>query len=666
MRIFKSSLITLLILGLNISLLAQTPSGINYQAVARDGSGNLLTNSSITVKAVIATGGTGSNVEYTETHQVTTSDYGLFTIVIGQGSTSDNFGALQWGAKKHHLKIELNAGNGFVNMGSVAFEAVPYALMARDVENIPTLSINDLSDVSTSGASNGMVLGWDGTTWKPVTGSGGGTNYVGGNGITITGNTIAADASNSMWNANQLQGNSVANSTPANGQVLKWNGSSWSPSADNTGGSYAAGTGLTLSGTTFSANTGTALWNASQLQGNNLANTSPSNGQVLKWNGSAWAPSADNTGSYTAGTGLTLTGTAFSANTGTALWNANKIQGNNVATTAPANGEVLQWNGTNWAPESISSKVWKEIGTTYAHTTYRIGIGVDSARGAFEIEDTIVGTGNANFATAILTSTGSTSNQATTHGLWITKVGRGAFNNIGIRSSVSGSATTLYNGSGAVGGFFLAQTTAGQNNFGMRASAGEDASTRNYGVYSHSRGNGQFNMGVFALADKKHNSTTKTNYGIFAWADSARTNYAGYFDGNVTYTGTLSSASDARLKTNILPLESALTRIENVEVATYEYSQEGMAGKMNLPEGKQIGFIAQNLEKSFPELVDVQRHAVGVQALDENPETLEYKAVNYIGMIPVLTKAIQEQQDYIEKLEQRIEQLETQMNNHGK
>ena len=39
-------------------------------------------------------------------------------------------------------------------------------------------------------------------------------------------------------------------------------------------------------------------------------------------------------------------------------------------------------------------------------------------------------------------------------------------------------------------------------------------------------------------------------------------------------------------------------------------------------------------------------------------EVLEYKAVNYIGMIPVLTKAIQEQQEYIKQLEARLEALE--------
>ncbi len=51
------------------------------------------------------------------------------------------------------------------------------------------------------------------------------------------------------------------------------------------------------------------------LQGRGVSATAPSSGQVLKWNGSAWAPAADAGGSsYTAGAGLLLNGTEFSAN----------------------------------------------------------------------------------------------------------------------------------------------------------------------------------------------------------------------------------------------------------------------------------------------------------------------------------------------------------------
>ncbi|MDY3534518.1 hypothetical protein PG614_00980 [Riemerella anatipestifer] len=127
---------------------------------------------------------------------------------------------------------------------------------------------------------------------------------------------------------------------------------------------------MTLSGTSFqrAALTGdvTAAANnnvttVARIQGRNVANTAPANGQVLKWNGTAWAPAADNNTNttYSGSTSITLSGTSFqrAALTGdvTAAANNNattvaRIQGRNVANTAPANGQTLTWNGTAWTP----------------------------------------------------------------------------------------------------------------------------------------------------------------------------------------------------------------------------------------------------------------------------------------------------------------------------
>lgn len=578
---------------------AQTPQGVNYQAVARDGAGALLKNKSISVKAIILSGASASNVEYTETHSVTTNDYGLFNLIIGDGSSTGSFGAISWGTKKHHLKIEIDNGSGFVSMGTMAFQSVPYALSAKSVENMPTLQLSDLSDVSTTGVSNGQVLAWDGTSWKPTTVGGGGTTYTAGNGISINANVIEATSNSPIWNANKLQNRSIASSAPSNGQVLKWNGTSWSPSAD-----------------------------------------------------------AVNT--YSAGTGLTLTTGVFSANNTTASWNANQLQGRTIATTAPKKDEILKWDGTSWKPSLVKESPWESIGTTYIHTKKRVGIGRDSARTRFDILDTITGSGNANFATTLTEMEGSTSNLSTSFASWIRVNGRGGYENIGLRSLVTGTSTATYQGSGAVAGYFYASGSTGQNNFSVEGlTAFENSATaRNYSIYAHSRGDGTFNMGVFALSNRSHNSTTKTNYGIYAQADSARTNYAGYFVGNVTYTGLLSSASDARLKSDIAPLNGALGKVMDLKVKSYNYKQDGLYGKMNLPEGKQFGFLAQELEQTFPELVDDQVHAINAENNKQEVESFEYKAVNYIGMIPVLTKAIQEQQEYIKLLEQRIKALE--------
>lgn len=639
--------------------IAQTPGGVNYQAVARDNSGVLLKNKSISVKAVILSGSSGSNVEYTETHTVSTNDYGLFTVIIGEGSTSDNFGAIQWGTKKHHLKIEIDNGAGFVNMGTMAFQAVPYALSAKNVENMPTLSLGDLSDVNASGVANGQLLGWDGTSWKPVS-AGGGSSYVGGSGITITGNTIDANAGNAIWNADKLQNRSVANTSPTSGQVLSWNGSSWAPSTISTGNTYTAGSGLTLTGTTFSANASTAMWNSDKLQGRSLASTAPTSNQILKWNGSSWSPAADENTTYSAGTGLTLASGQFSANASTALWNANKIQGRNIASTAPTANQVLSWDGTNWKPKSITEGYWDTTGNTIIHTPKQVGIGTANPLSQLDIIDTITATGQANYVSTYTQTRGSTGATSTSVGNWTQVDGQGGYENIGFRARVFGRSNGTYVGTGSMGGYFIADCSLGQNNFGTRidCSPNNTATVRNYGVYSHSRGNGTFNMGIFALCNKSTTGTGKTNYGIYAQADSGATNYAAYFAGNVSYTGTLASASDARLKSNIVAFDNALDKVEALNVKTYSYKQDGKFGEMNLPTGTQFGFLAQELEQVLPELVEDQVHAFNAENNKQEAEAFEYKAVNYIGMIPVLTKAIQEQQDYIKLLEARIEALE--------
>lgn len=104
------------------------------------------------------------------------------------------------------------------------------------------------------------------------------------------------------------------------------------------------------------------------LQGRPISATAPAPTQVLKWNGAQWAPAADTTNTYTAGTGLTLISNQFSVNVSalspsfidenqsfggdvSGLFNAltvNRIKGRDVTALAPAVGDVLQWTGAIW------------------------------------------------------------------------------------------------------------------------------------------------------------------------------------------------------------------------------------------------------------------------------------------------------------------------------
>ena len=105
--------------------------------------------------------------------------------------------------------------------------------------------------------------------------------------------------------------------------------------------------------------------------------------------------------------------------------------------------------------------------------------------------------------------------------------------------------------------------------------------------------------------------------------------------GNITYSGSLNSSSDRRLKTNIVPLGNSITKV--MQLAPYSYSKKASITATDYTV-KEMGFIAQEIRKIFPDLVE------------EAKDSAKTLSVNYIAIIPVLTKAIQEQQNQIADL----------------
>jgi RNase H-fold protein (predicted Holliday junction resolvase) len=122
---------------------------------------------------------------------------------------------------------------------------------------------------------------------------------------------------------------------------------------------------------------------------------------------------------------------------------------------------------------------------------------------------------------------------------------------------------------------------------------------------------------------------------------------AGFFDGDVFTTGMYNS-SDIKLKKNFEKPENILQKINKLNPLNYEYKIDEIK-YLNLPGGKQNGFIAQELEEVFPELVKEIKKPKDVKKMSEGLET--FKAVNYVGLIPILTKAIQELNEKVETLE---------------
>jgi hypothetical protein len=80
---------------------------------------------------------------------------------------------------------------------------------------------------------------------------------------------------------------------------------------------------------------------------------------------------------------------------------------------------------------------------------------------------------------------------------------------------------------------------------------------------------------------------------------------------------------------------------------------------MNLPSGNHYGLIAQELEKVFPELViDAVHPSAKENRGERGEEEIHYKGVKYMELVPILIQAVKEQQEMINQLTKRIEDLE--------
>ena len=100
--------------------------------------------------------------------------------------------------------------------------------------------------------------------------------------------------------------------------------------------------------------------------------------------------------------------------------------------------------------------------------------------------------------------------------------------------------------------------------------------------------------------------------------------------------------SDQRLKENIKDLEPQLENIKKLQPRKYDWKERDNSND--------VGFIAQEVKEVIPKLVTEGKN---------KDKTL---SVNYIKMVPLLVKGMQEQQELIEKLSARVDELEKKLN----
>lgn len=176
---------------------------------------------------------------------------------------------------------------------------------------------------------------------------------------------------------------------------------------------------------------------------------------------------------------------------------------------------------------------------------------------------------------------------------------------------------------------------------------GDNSATANQ---IHLRGDGRVSIGSTTENAVKlqilGEGATNSTFSIYCRDSSNTARFAAGNGGTVYATATtISSISDQRLKENVQDLDVGLAEIMALKPRKFDW-KEG--------QGKDIkgdrGFVAQEVERVFPELID--------EWIDAAPEGEEpYKSVRQ-DLIPVLVKAIQEQQAMIDELKAKVAALE--------
>ncbi len=160
----------------------QAPQYLNYQGVARDASGNII-SSPIGIKFEIIQGSPGGTVVYEETNNLTPSSAGIFTAAIGNGiPVSGTFSLTNWAGGPYFIRVSMDpaGGTSYSAMGTSQLLSVPYALYAEKAGNTQTVNI-------TGPNVTGTYPNY--TITAPAA-------LIAGTGISITGNTITNTAPN--------------------------------------------------------------------------------------------------------------------------------------------------------------------------------------------------------------------------------------------------------------------------------------------------------------------------------------------------------------------------------------------------------------------------------------------------------------------------------------
>ena len=155
----------LVLILISVSIFAQVPEAFKYQSVIRDGVGNVMPNQQVGVQIGIVQGSQTATPVYSETFDLTTNDYGLLNLNIGEGNSTDNFEDIDWTMGPNFIKLELDVdgGTNYEEIGVSALKSVPFTLLSKDVLHKQVLNISNDTLYLTDGGQ--VYLGAYNNVW---------------------------------------------------------------------------------------------------------------------------------------------------------------------------------------------------------------------------------------------------------------------------------------------------------------------------------------------------------------------------------------------------------------------------------------------------------------------------------------------------------------------
>ena len=144
----------------SLAIKAQSSDCFNYQAIIRDATGNVKTNASVSIQIEILQGSTSGAIVFSETHATTTSTLGLVDLKIGSINTID-FQNINWTNGPYFLRITLDG----TEMGTSQLLSVPFALHSKSAENYtetdPIFLAHPANGITATSISNwSNAFGW--------------------------------------------------------------------------------------------------------------------------------------------------------------------------------------------------------------------------------------------------------------------------------------------------------------------------------------------------------------------------------------------------------------------------------------------------------------------------------------------------------------------------